>query len=97
MNDTLAHLKILYEMNPTREDTSGEEFAEYEMKRLQYTGCETRDEDGYLLEEESERRLREAILELFFCQHQAGFNRTLNRMKLLKDELVAKTTLLDST
>jgi len=48
-----------------------------------------RDDEGYIMVEETIEYKKNEIDDLFYYTHNAGFVRTMNRMKKIKEELMA--------
>lgn len=88
--DALATLRYYYDIHPDREDDSSEIFAEQTLAELMYEVDYLRDNDGYVLVEESIEYAKREIDDLFYYMHSNSFNRTMNRMKKLKEELMEK-------
>lgn len=87
--DALATLQFFYELRPDREDETGENLAAHTMTELRCFPDIIRDDDGNILVDETVHYIKEEIDDLFYYQHCAGFVRMMNRMKKLKEELMA--------
>lgn len=89
--DALATLQFYYSLRPDHEDDSGETFAERMYQEVIHGDDYIRDDDGEILIEESIEWKKEQIDDIFYYKHSSSFTRTMNRMKKLKEELMAAT------
>jgi hypothetical protein len=87
--DALATLQFHYSLRPNKEDESGELFAEQTLNELKYGVDYLRDNEGYIMVEESIEYAKQEIDDLFYYLHSSSFIRTMNRMKKIKEELIA--------
>jgi len=90
-SDALATLQFYYTLNPDDEDDSSENFAERTYWEIICGGDFIRDDDGYVIVDESIEWKKEQIDDIFYYKHSSSFTRTMNRMKKLKEELMAAT------
>jgi hypothetical protein len=89
--DALATLQFYYSLRPTKEDSSGESFAEQTICEMLYNVDYLRDDEGEIMVEESIEYAKHELDDLFYYIHSSSFNRTMNRMKKLKEDLMAAT------
>lgn len=91
--DALATMRFTYTLRPDPRpgDETHERFAERALAELYCDPDLIRDDDGYILVEESIQHNIEEIDELFYYEHIAGFTRTMNRTKKIKEELMMAT------
>lgn len=89
--DALATMRFTYTLRPDHEDETGEKFAEQMYTEILYAGDYIRDDDDYILVEESIQWKKEEIDDLFYYEHIARFTRTMNRTKKIKEELMMAT------
>lgn len=87
--DALETLRFYYSIRPNHEDTLGEKFADRAMDEIFCAPDMIRDDDGQILVEESIAYLKEEIDDLFYYMESAPFVRAMNRMKQIKEELMA--------
>lgn len=87
--NALETLKFYYTLRPTHEDTIGEKFAERALDEIFCAPDFIRDNNGAILVEESTRYLKEEVDDLYYYMESARFVRAMNRMKKLKEELIA--------
>jgi hypothetical protein len=88
----LGTLRFYYQVNPKNEDTSSEEFARREEESFRMAGDYIiRDDNDNIIVEESIAYAKEHLDGLFYYAHCTSFVRTMNRMKLLKEELMMVT------
>ena len=88
-SDALATLKFYYQLRPNREEDDGEQFADRMYWEIMCGGDYIRDDEGNIMVEESIQYKKEELDDLFYYAYNAGFVRTMNRMKKLKEELMA--------
>ena len=88
-SDALATLRFNYSLRPNHEDETGEKFAERALNELYCAPDFIRDDEGYILVEETIDYLIDEIDDLFYYEYTAGFTRTMNRTKKIKEELMA--------
>jgi hypothetical protein len=87
--DALATLKFYYSIRPNHEDTTNEKFAERAYWEVMCATDFIRDDNDVILVEDSIQYFKEEIDDLFYYQHTGSFVRAMNRMKKIKEELMA--------
>lgn len=89
--NVLATLQFYYKFHPDDENDVREKFAEQMYTEVLYGGDCIRDDDGEVLVEETIEWKKEEIDDIFYYHHTGPFVRAMNRMKKLKEELMAAT------
>ena len=89
--DALATLQFYYKFHPDEEDDVREKFAQQMYTEVLCGGDFIRDDEGYILVEESIRWKKDEIDDIFYYYHTGSFVRAMNRMKKIKEELMAAT------
>ena len=87
-HDALATFRLHYSLRPNDEGMQSEEFASYAKFEVYYGDDVIRDEEGYVMVEETIRSLTGQLDDLFYYEHTSSFIRTMNRMKKLKEDLM---------
>ena len=87
--DALATLKFYYDLHPNDEEERNPEYIEACVNEILYGGDYIRNDDGYIMVKATIEYKKEELDNLFYYQHSRSFIRAMNRMKMLKEELVA--------
>lgn len=87
--DALATLRFYYSLRPNDEDTANEKFAERAYWEVTCMTDFIRGDNGVISVDESIQYFKEEIDDLFYYEHTGPFVRAMNRMKKLKEELMA--------
>ena len=87
--DALATLKFYYDLHPNDEEERNAEYIEACVDEILYGGDYIRNDDGYIMVKATIEYKKDELDNLFYYLHSRSFIRAMNRMKMLKEELIA--------